>query len=83
MYAGLLPAVQENLTKFKRYFTFIDTNFRIFQPLNCIEVFKTLNHYIFKENNCAIRLSIGPPPKVIETTNDIISKWQRKYTQKR
>ena len=75
LYAGLLPAGAGKSHQSLRDISLLSSipNFRIFQPLNYIEVFKILNHCIFKEkNNCAIRLSIGPPPKeVIETTNDI------------
>ena len=39
-------------------------NFKIFHPLNYIEVDQILRHCLNKEKkNCAIRLSIGPPTK--------------------
>jgi transketolase len=75
LYAGLLPAGAGKSHQSLRDISLLSSipNFRIFQPVNYIEVFKILNHCIFREkNNCAIRLSIGPPPKkVIETTNNI------------
>ena len=40
-------------------------NMKIYHPYNSIETKKILSYCINKEkNNCAIRLSIGPPPLV-------------------
>ncbi len=68
LYAGLLPAGAGKSHQSLRDISLLNSipNFRIFHPLNYIEVDQVLNHCIFKEKkNCAIRLSIGPPTKRI------------------
>lgn len=68
LYAGLLPAGAGKSHQSLRDISLLSSipNFKIYQPLNSFETDQILNHCIFREkNNCAIRLSIGPPPQDI------------------
>ena len=68
LYAGLLPAGAGKSHQSLRDISLLSSipNFKIYQPLNYIETDKILKHCIYKEReNCAIRLSIGPPPSEI------------------
>ena len=68
LYAGLLPAGAGKSHQSLRDISLLSSipNFKIYQPLNHKEVNEILKHCVLKEkNNCAIRLSIGPPPEEI------------------
>ena len=75
LYAGLLPAGAGKSHQSLRDISLLSSipNFKIYQPLSHIEVDQILKHCIFHEReNCAIRLSIGPPPKdVLDISNKI------------
>ena len=76
LYAGLLPAGAGKSHQSLRDISLLSSipNFKIYQPLNYIEVNQILRHCIFKEKqNCAIRLSIGPPSREILNTSNKIS----------
>ena len=65
LYAGLLPAGAGKSHQSLRDISLLSSipNMRIFHPYDCIETKQILKHCIKNEkNNCAIRLSIGPPP---------------------
>ena len=65
LYAGILPAGAGKSHQSLRDISLLSSipNMKIFQPLNYLETRQILKYCINKEkNNCAIRLSIGPPP---------------------
>ncbi len=65
LYAGILPAGAGKSHQSLRDISLLSSipNMKIFHPYNSIETKKILKHCINSEkNNCAIRLSIGPPP---------------------
>jgi transketolase len=65
LYAGILPAGAGKSHQSLRDISLLSSipNMRIFHPYNYLEAKQVLIHCIKNEkNNCAIRLSIGPPP---------------------
>ena len=68
LYAGAIPAGAGKSHQSLRDISLLSSipNFRIFHPYNEIETHQILKHCLGKseKNNCAIRLSIGPMPKL-------------------
>ena len=68
LYAGAIPAGAGKSHQSLRDISLLSNipNFRIFHPYNEIETHQILSHCLGKKekNNCAIRLSIGPLPKL-------------------
>ena len=65
LYAGILPAGAGKSHQSLRDISLLSSipNMRIFHPYDYLETKQILKHCINNEkNNCAIRLSIGPPP---------------------
>ena len=65
LYAGILPAGAGKSHQSLRDISLLSSipNMRIYHPYNSLETIKILKYCINSEkNNCAIRLSIGPPP---------------------
>ena len=68
LYAGAIPAGAGKSHQSLRDISLLSSipNFRIFHPYNELETHQILKHCLGKseKNNCAIRLSIGPMPKL-------------------
>ena len=68
LYAGAIPAGAGKSHQSLRDISLLSNipNFRIFHPYNEIETHQILSHCLGskEKNNCAIRLSIGPLPKL-------------------
>ncbi len=84
LYAGLLPAGAGKSHQSLRDISLLSSipNFKIYHPLNFREVHQILKHCILNEKtNCAIRLSIGPPPKdVLLNSKNIKFKSGKGFT---
>jgi len=79
LYSGLLPAGAGKSHQSLRDISLLSSipNFKIYNPLNHIETSQILNNCITKEKfSSAIKLNIGPPPK-------LVSKYGKKIKFKR